>query len=100
MCKHGTTRTLEVPIGEKLSYTGKKRMKKVEIDNCIYWIVKALNDNGIPTVASCCGHGNGLGTIALEDGRCLVIAPTLQAAEAITDTSCSGPHTGKALAKP
>lgn len=29
----------------------------VEVDSCIAPIVAALNDGGIPTVGSCCGHG-------------------------------------------
>lgn len=37
-------------------------------------IVRALNDGGIKTVASCSGHGHRPGCIALADGRELVIA--------------------------
>lgn len=42
-------------------------------DNCIASLIKALNDSGIETVASCCGHGKS-GNIALRDGRELIIA--------------------------
>jgi len=45
-----------------------------DIDSCIFPIVKALNDGGITTVASCCGHGKRPGNIALADGRELIIA--------------------------
>ena len=38
------------------------------IDWCIHQIVAALNAGNIPTVASCCGHGNTKGNIILEDG--------------------------------
>lgn len=41
-------------------------------------LVKALNDGGIPTLASCSGHGERNGSIALKDGRCLIITPTLK----------------------
>ena len=44
------------------------------IDFCIHGIVAALNTGGIRTVASCCGHGEMLGRIDLEDGRTLAIA--------------------------
>jgi hypothetical protein len=44
-------------------------------DPCIAPLVKALNEGGVPTVASCCGHDTYLGSIALEDGRWLVILP-------------------------
>lgn len=37
-------------------------------------LVKALNDAGISTVASCSGHGGRPGNIALSDGRELLIA--------------------------
>jgi hypothetical protein len=42
-------------------------------DPCIAPLVKALNDAGIATVASCCGHGEQHGSIVLADGRELVI---------------------------
>ncbi len=61
MCKHGTT--VDMEIGGQ----------PVRVDHCIAGIVRALNDLGIPTVASCCGHGKMHGVISLEDGRELVI---------------------------
>lgn len=48
------------------------------VDSCIADIVAALNEGGIPTVASCCGHNQKygtLGSIALRDGRELVLCP-------------------------
>lgn len=44
-------------------------------DPCLVPIVKALNEGGIRTLASCCGHGRRPGSIALADGRELVVAP-------------------------
>ena len=58
MCKWGTSEKLEVKIPQHLSRTGKERLKVVDIDSCIYSIVKALNDGGVTTIASCCGHGH------------------------------------------
>jgi hypothetical protein len=46
------------------------------IDLCIADIVAALNAANIPTVASCCGHGEFEGIISLEDGRRLIIKRT------------------------
>ena len=45
--------------------------EKVPVDKCIADIVIALNNGGIPTRASCCGHGDRKwpGFIWLEDGR-------------------------------
>lgn len=44
-------------------------------DPCLVPLVKALNDGGLPTVASCCGHGKQDGSIVLADGRELLIRP-------------------------
>ncbi|MEW8049266.1 MAG: hypothetical protein AB2809_02720 [Candidatus Thiodiazotropha sp.] len=43
------------------------------VDPCIADIVQALNDAGLQTLASCCGHGKVNGRISLEDGRDLVL---------------------------
>lgn len=54
-----------------------------EIDFCIYPLVRALNEAGIETVASCCGHGVRPGNIALADGRELIIAQDFKTGRAI-----------------
>ena len=56
-------------------------------DPCIAPIVRALNDAGIRTVASCCGHGHQHGNVALEDGRELVIAADFAAARSLDATT-------------
>lgn len=73
MCKHGNTIQLEVVVSANYSSTGKDKLKLVDIDSCIFPLVKALNDAGIPTIASCCGHNKIHGNIALCDGRELFI---------------------------
>jgi hypothetical protein len=52
--------------------------KPVAVDSCIAPIVKSLNDSGIETVASCCGHGKRPGNIALKDGREIFIIPNFE----------------------
>jgi hypothetical protein len=47
---------------------------RFDVDQCIAPVVEALNSWGIRTVASCCGHGQRPGNIALADGRELIIA--------------------------
>lgn len=42
-------------------------------DPCIAPLVKALNDGGFSTVASCCGHGHNPTMIGLADDRYLLI---------------------------
>jgi hypothetical protein len=49
--------------------------KPVLIDACIAPIVQALNDAGIATATSCCGHGQGDGFIMLKNNRLLIISP-------------------------
>jgi hypothetical protein len=75
MCKWGTYEEMELTIPAYLSYTGKARKKLVKIDKCIAPIIRALNDGGIKTIGSCCGHGKRLGDIALETGQWLIITP-------------------------
>lgn len=48
-------------------------------DPCLSLIVTALNEGGIETVASCCGHGQRPGNVALADGRQLFVADAEQA---------------------
>lgn len=64
MCDHPNREAAMVVVSEG-----------VWCDPCLVPLVKALNDGGLPTVASCCGHGRCLGSIALADGRNLVLAP-------------------------
>lgn len=42
-------------------------------DPCLVPLVRALYENGFPTVASCCGHGNQPPAVALADGRWVVV---------------------------
>ena len=64
--------------GSRKTFRNQVRMpcrgRVVSIDYCIHPIVAALNAGNIRTVASCCGHGAQDGSIALEDGRELVIS--------------------------
>ena len=53
------------------------------IDPCLNNIIKALNNGGIKTVASCCGHGRQPGNIMLEDGRELIIVRDFKTARQI-----------------
>jgi hypothetical protein len=75
MCKWGTYKNIEVTIPAHLSCTGETRKAVKPIDACIAPIVKALNEAGVTTIASCCGHGKRPSNISLTDGRELVICP-------------------------
>ncbi len=69
MCQHGKTVECWVNLPADLSHTGKARWCWKPVDHCIVSIVRALNEGGVFTVASCCGHGKGPGSILLQDGR-------------------------------
>ena len=73
--------------------------KKYDVDNCIVPLVKALNDAGVETVASCGGHGRQYGNIALADGRELLIVPDYAAGRKHNEvTKEEPPPTRKQLA--
>lgn len=57
--------------------------KRVSADRCIAPVVEALNAAGLETVASCCGHGHRPGSIALRDGREIIIARNFEEARRI-----------------
>ncbi len=63
-------------------------------DPCLAPLVKALNDGGIRTTSSCCGHtdGNGVGAISIADGRWLVIVPDDQAWERALHAARASAH--------
>ena len=65
---------MEVTILAHLSHDGQERKAIKGIDACIADIVRALNDGGVITTSSCCGHGRSDGSILLADGRELVLA--------------------------
>ena len=73
MCKWGETTDVKVWIPAELSHDGKARWAMKPLDNCIVDIVKGLNNMGVYTIGSCCGHGKGDGEIFLEDGRELIV---------------------------
>ena len=59
--------------------TGRAEIKRKPIDPCVAPLVAALNAAGIHTVASCCGHGVMPGSVALADGRELLIVGSTEA---------------------
>ena len=71
MCKWGT----EVEIKGHTNRQG----KPFYVDDCIASLIQVLNDGGVETIASCCGHGES-GNIALRDGRELIIAKDYETA--------------------
>lgn len=67
MCKYGTYASVTI------KHKGRD-VTMSTIDSCIAPIVQALNNAGIITMASCCGHENINGWIPLADGREILIA--------------------------
>lgn len=46
----------------------------VHCDPCLVPLVRALYENGFPTIGSCCGHGERPAHIGLADGREVFVA--------------------------
>ena len=74
MCKKGLTTWVWVHV---LAIGGDGPPGICQIDQCIAPIVAALNDGGIATAYSCCGHGESAPFIRLADGRTLAIVDDL-----------------------
>lgn len=73
MCKyHGGT--YEGNLRVELAHPRSDGIDWCTVDACIQPLVQAINDTGIQTLNSCCGHGQRPGWIALEDGRHILIA--------------------------
>lgn len=64
---------MEVTIPAYLSHNGQQRQAIKGVDACIADVVRALNDGGVMTTGSCCGHGRDDGSILLADGREIII---------------------------
>jgi len=78
MCEWGNTVPVVVTVCAEDSFTGKERLDTKLIDRCISDIVMALNNGGVRTRSSCCGHGERGGSITLQDGRTLlIISPSI-----------------------
>lgn len=54
-------------------------------DPCLAPLIGALNDGGLPTIASCCGHGHSPGRVMLADGRQIFVLPDPESGGAFSD---------------
>ena len=57
MCKWGTSKP--VYVIRRANPFVKDGWHKVYVDSCIAEEIQMLNDNGVITLNSCCGHGKG-----------------------------------------
>lgn len=73
MCEWGDETLLWLPIPAHLSHTGALRWAAKGVDRCIAALVQTLNDAGIYTAGSCCGHGAADGAIVLHNGRTIAL---------------------------
>lgn len=76
MCNYGPNRDAAMTV-LKRDDAGEPT---VWCDPCLTPLVKALNDAGLRTVASCCGHGSGVGRIAMACGQELFLLPDYDSA--------------------
>lgn len=77
MCDHSPNREAAMVVIRE-GTPERKRRDGVWCDPCLVPLVTALNDGGIPTIASCCGHGTHPSTVALTDGRWIFLVPAEQ----------------------
>lgn len=75
---------MELTVPAHLSSTGADKRREWFVDACIAPLVQALNDGGLPTIASCCGHGHRPGRVSLRDGRDVLVCASMEEAEALT----------------
>lgn len=68
-------------------------------DPCIEPLIRALNDAGIATTASCCGHGFRPGAVQLADGRELIVCADYETAR-VMERAWPVDINGKALSPP
>lgn len=61
MCEWGSS--TDVILCKPREISGRIR---VSVDSCVADVVQLLNDNGIQTLGSCCGHGNGSAKIEFD----------------------------------
>lgn len=93
MCDHPNREAAMVVVRRNTAGT-----PAVWCDPCLEPLVRALNDGGLRTVASCCGHGRLPATVALADGRYVTVtgydpAPVLAPGRTICDSGAA-PETG------
>ncbi|MEE9198152.1 MAG: hypothetical protein V3U45_08395 [bacterium] len=61
MCAHGDTVLVRLAFPNRHSWR-----EEVPVDRCIAPVVQRLNDAGVRTLNSCCGHGRAPGSIFYE----------------------------------
>lgn len=66
--------TVPVKVVRKTGSPKAYVIRVIFVDKEIEDLVRALNDAGLETIASCSGHGIRHGRISLRDGRELIIA--------------------------
>ncbi len=68
LCKK---RRAQVKLCKRRPYSGRGM---VAVDNCISGLVQLLNNHGVHTLNSCCGHGTQPGEIWIEqDGKEIIL---------------------------
>jgi len=83
MCQWGTLTTVKLCKPQKNSIGA--LFDTVTVDSCIAPIIQALNNAGIETIASCCGHKRRIGNIVLGDNRELFIIPDFETGRKIDE---------------
>lgn len=68
---------VEVTLCKARPFSGRE---KVWVDSCLAPLVQALNDHGVETIGSCCGHGRETGTVVIAQKDGAVVTLSVRAA--------------------
>jgi hypothetical protein len=71
MCDHNDTVETVFLVPARLSHNGRRRLKWGQVDRCIAPLIRELNEAGLFTSQSCCGHGKMPGQIDFHGGLSL-----------------------------
>ena len=84
MCDHSPNREAAMVIIDPGSPERHGR-DGIWCDPCLEPLIRALNNAGMATAASCCGHSQYPGWVMLHDGRDIVIYPDHMSNLAVND---------------
>jgi hypothetical protein len=75
--EHACSSCGKAVVSVPLSHRTERGFTTASVDACLAEFVQRLNNAGLQTIASCCGHGDGPATVILEDGRELLVFASL-----------------------
>lgn len=90
MCQRGKHKLVKLCQPKLISGRFDDDDEVVPVDECIAPLVQSLNDRGVRTFGSCCGHGKGPGFISFEDAEGFVQYISLEKCDGNTSLENGG----------